>query len=465
MSSAALARVNHTPPIARSDAIATESVHLSLDHSLTVGRRAISGQVVLDHPSISGRHAAFEVADGCVVLRDLGGTNGTYVNGTLLRGARLLAPGDRIGIGPFGFVFDGTVLTSAWRVANVELLAQGISYDVRERRASGTLKRVLQNVSVRIRPSELVGVIGANGSGKSTLINILSGRAFPCEGSVRLNDVDLHAHFQALKLHIAFMPQQDVLHEQLTLRQSLGYTARLRLPPDTNLVQRREAVQEAARQVGLLDRLDHRIGALSGGQKKCAGLANEILSRPSLLFLDEVTSGLDANSDWEIMRLLRRLSDEGMTVVVVTHTLTSAAEFCGKILCMGGNRHPAFFGAPAEALDFFGVHRLGEVSRIDERGAEYWRARFETKAGPSVEPLVATHSCTNTQRSTVRGSRQPPLLTIGGVSCVRERFYCIETRACWLLIAARWPWPRSKVFSLADWWDTPLVSSERDWSR
>jgi ABC-type multidrug transport system ATPase subunit len=395
--------------------MATGPVRLSLERSLTVGREAMSGQVVLDHPNVSRRHAEFEVATGCVVLRDLGGTNGTYVNGALLRGARSLAPGDRIDIGPFGFMFDGTALRSVRWAGNVELLVQGISYNVSERLTSGSLKRVLQSVSMRIRPSEFVGIIGANGSGKSTLINVLAGRATPCDGSALLNNVDLHANFQALKRHIAFMPQQDVLHEQLTLRQSLGYTARLRLPPDTTVVQRREAVHEAARQVGLFDRLDQRIGALSGGQKKCAGLANEILSRPSLLFLDEVTSGLDEGADWEIMRLLRRLADQGMTIVLVTHTLTSAAEFCGKILCMGGNGHPTFFGAPAEVLDFFSVPRLGEVfSRIDERGAEYWRARFERKADPTIDPPIATHSCT-TLRSDAQRSRQPPLAAVGRI--------------------------------------------------
>ena len=124
-------------------------------------------------------------------------------------------------------------------------------------------------------------------------MNILAGRALPSEGTVLLNGVDLHANFQALKRDIAYAPQQDVLHEQLTLRQALDYAAQLRLPPDTTAAQRRAAVDEAARSVDLFERLDQRIGALSGGQKKCASLASEILSRPSLLFLDEVTSGLD----------------------------------------------------------------------------------------------------------------------------------------------------------------------------
>jgi hypothetical protein len=141
------------PSLARLNAIAVDSVsaRLSLDHSLTVGREAMPGQVVLDHPNVSSRHAAFEVAGGCIVLRDLGGINGTYVNGARLRGARPLAHGDRIDIGPFEFMFDGTALTSACRVGNVELLAQGISFDVPGRRIRSSPKRILHSVSMPVR--------------------------------------------------------------------------------------------------------------------------------------------------------------------------------------------------------------------------------------------------------------------------------------------------------------------------
>jgi ABC-type multidrug transport system ATPase subunit len=267
---------------------------------------------------------------------------------------------------------------------------------------------------MRICPAEFVGIIGANGSGKSTLINIMAGRAYPSEGSVRLNEVDLHANFQLLKGDIAYLPQLDVLHEQLTLRQALGYTARLRLPSDTTRVQRREAVHNATRSVGLLDRLDQRIGALSGGQKKYAGLASEILSRPSLLLLDEVTSGPDENADWEVMRLLRHLSDEGMTIVVITHTLTSAAEFCDKILCMGGNGQPTFFGAPTQALDFFAVSRLGDVlGQIDELGAEHWRGRFESMVDTTADLALATESHTGPPRLGPQRRHEPSFHTVG----------------------------------------------------
>ena len=412
-----------------------------LDHSLTIGRQAMSGQVVLDHPNVSRRHAEFEVAGGTVVLRDLGGTNGTYVNGELLRGAQSLAPGDRIKIGPFVLTFDGSALRGG-QSGNVELQVRGVSYAVRINGGAAP-QRILHNASVRIRPSEFVCIIGANGAGKSTLMNIMAGRARPSEGSVLFNGVDLHANFQALKQDIAFVPQQDVLHEQLTLREALDYTARLRLAPGTTSEQRRAAVDGAASSVDLFDRLDQRIGALSGGQRKCASLASEILSRPSVLFLDEVTSGLYESTDWEIMRLLRRLADEGMTIIVVTHTLANVAEFCDKIICMGRGGHPTFIGAFPEVLDFFAVRRLGEVfNRMDELGAESWRARFEQTVGATANLPPAAIARPDRQR------RQPAPTPRAGLGCDASQlaaassgkgpFCCIGTRSCCWSTAVCW---------------------------
>jgi ABC transport system ATP-binding/permease protein len=392
---------------------ATVRDRVPLDHGLTVGRQAIPGQVVLDHPNVSRRHAAFEIVDGTVVLRDLGGTNGTYVNGERLRGARHLSQGDRIDIGPFQLTFDGTALTKVGRIGNVELLVRGVSYDVRRGRAVKIPKRILHGANLRILPSEFVAIIGANGSGKSTLMNIMAGRMLPSEGTVLLNDCELHANFQALKQNIAFVPQQDVLHEQLTLRQALDYTAQLRLPPDTTIEQRHAAVNDAARSVDLLDRLGQRIVTLSGGQRKSASLASEILNRPSLLLLDEVTSGLDERTDWQIMRLLRRLADDGITVVVVTHTLANVTEFCDKVICMGRGGQPTFAGTPSEVMEFFSVHRLGEVfDRMEMLGAECWRAKFEAGLSATINLPAAAEPQGSARRPAWRHPRDPAFVTL-----------------------------------------------------
>jgi pSer/pThr/pTyr-binding forkhead associated (FHA) protein len=135
---------------------ATVRDRVLLDHGLTVGRQAIPGQVVLDHPNVSRRHASFEIADGTVVLRDLGGTNGTYVNGERLRGARRLVQGDRIDIGPFQLTFDGTALTKVGRIGNVELRVRDVSYDVSRRQARGVPRRILHGANLRILPSDLL---------------------------------------------------------------------------------------------------------------------------------------------------------------------------------------------------------------------------------------------------------------------------------------------------------------------
>ena len=305
---------------------------------------------------------------------------------------------------------------------------------MRGRRAGSAPQRILHAASLHIRPAEFVCIIGSNGAGKSTLINILAGRALPSAGTVLLNGVDLHRNFQALKQDIAFVPQQDVLHEQLTLRQALDYAAQLRLPPDTTAAQRHAAVSEAARSVDLFDRLDQRIGALSGGQKKCASLASEILNRPSLLFLDEVTSGLDESTDWEIMRLLRRLANDGMTIVVVTHTLAHVAEFCDRVICMGRGGQPTFVGAPSDVLSFFAVGRLGEVfNRMDERGADYWRARFAPTEGATAEDPTATATSPDRERAP-----DPALFTaLGALRRVARQGAILLHRNIRLLLADR----------------------------
>ena len=399
------------------DAVQSDD-RLPIGAGLAIGRQAHPGQAVFDHPSVSRRHAMFEPGAGGIVVRDLGSTNGTFVNGARIDRPKRLGTGDRIDIGPFQFTLDGDVLTSVARTGNADLMVSDVGFDVRAGSGRAAV-RILDGANFHIAPREFVCIVGASGSGKSTLMNILAGRAAPATGGVSLNGVDLHASFAALKQDIAFVPQQDVLHEQLTLRQGLDYAARLRLPRDTSAAQRRVAVENGARAVDLFDRLDTRIGALSGGQKKRASLASEILNRPSLLFLDEVTSGLDEITDREIMKLLRRLADEGMTIVVVTHTLANVEAYCHKVVCMGRGGHTTFVGAPEDALTFFGVRRLGEIfGRIEDDGPRVWRARFEDAAPPGIrspEPSGGAepprHAKEGFVRHLFRSARQFAILT------------------------------------------------------
>lgn len=347
--------------------------------NISVFDRQIIGRsgadIELEHPTVSRRHAQLFNSHG-IAIRDLGSTNGTFVNGARIGGAVALNSGDQVELGPFAFILEGDVLVARGRSGSVALHAYGLSLDV----SAGQRKiRILDDVSVKVEPKEFVCIVGPSGSGKTTLMKILAGRATPTGGSVMLNDVDLRTNFQSLKHDMAMVPQHDVLHENLRLRRALEYTAMLRLPEDTRSDARATAVETAAADVDLQHRLDTPIKKLSGGQKKRASLASETLSGPNLLFLDEVTSGLDEATDREIMRLLRHKADNGMTVVCVTHTLANVEEFCHKLIVMSEGGILAYAGPPQDVFSHFGVSRLGEIfDRLQERPPATWREQLQT---------------------------------------------------------------------------------------
>ena len=196
-----------------------------------IGRDAKVAQYQLDHPHVSRNHASLALRGDGVVLADLGSSNGTYVNGVRLSRPTTLNPGDRIDIGPFALQFDGSALVSRSRSNNIELVARGLKRQVQDR-TTGQPLRLLDRISLVIRPREFVCLLGPSGSGKTTLLAILSGRNAPDVGTISLNGEDLYANFEALKEDIAVVPQKDVLHDSLALASALRYTAELRLPSD-----------------------------------------------------------------------------------------------------------------------------------------------------------------------------------------------------------------------------------------
>ncbi len=212
-----------------------------------------------------------------------------------------------------------------------------------------------------MRPREFVCLLGPSGSGKSTLLAILSGRNPPDAGAVSVNGEDLHAQFEALKGDIAVVPQKEVLHDSLPVGAALRYTAELRLPPDMSRAEVETSVSDILEVVGLTKSRDTLIRHLSGGQVKRASLANELVARPSLLFLDEVTSGLDEQTDREIMELFRHVADGGKTVVCVTHSLANVESTCHLVVILTEGGQLAFIGTPDEAKAYFGLPRLGQV--------------------------------------------------------------------------------------------------------
>ena len=347
-----------------------------VDRDKVLGRNPEAADIVLPHPAVSRRHAELQLSRDGLAIRDLGSSNRTFVNGSEVTGLRELAEGDRIDVGPYSFTVHGRALVQSSREGNLRIVARNLSRWVTSHTDGKSIK-ILDDLSLVIEPREFVCILGGSGSGKSTLMHALSARTRADEGQVLLNGADLYREFQALQKSIALVPQQDVLHESLCLDQALTYTARLRLPPDTTSGDCSATVSSTIGKVDLAHRAGTQIGNLSGGQKKRASLANEIISRPNLLFLDEVTSGLDEGTDWEMMKLFRKMADDGMTVICVTHTTANVESACQKIVIMAHPGVLAFYGAPAEARQYFGVERIGEIyRRMAEEPQANWQERY-----------------------------------------------------------------------------------------
>ncbi len=366
----------HQPDNAASVVDLRDAIPLTAD--TLIGRDEQRATVCLPHPQVSRLHAQVSLRGQTASVVDLSSANGTYVNGERITRSVTIDRGDQIDIGPYALTFDGRSLIPRSRVDNVELACRGLSQVVKNRETGGTLT-ILDDVNLVIHPREFVCLLGPSGSGKSTLLSALSARVPACQGQVSINGEDLYENFEALKRDIAVVPQKDVLHDLLSVESALTYTARLRLPPDTSPAEIKQAVDDMLRTVALSPRAKTQIVNLSGGQLKRASLANEIVSKPSLLFLDEVTSGLDEQTDADMMYLFRQIADAGKTVVCITHSLAHVEQFCHRVVILAEGGKLAFVGTPAEALSYFEVDRLGGVyEKLATRTPEQWKDAFQS---------------------------------------------------------------------------------------
>ncbi len=330
--------------------------HLTPGRSLSIGRDH-SNDVVLDDPLVSRRHARLDPGGPTTpaVLHDLGSFNGTFVDGHRVQGAVQLAVGAEVIVGNQTFRWDGSQLLASATTHEFTLYADGLTTVLPDGR------QLLQNASFQLKPSSLTAVIGPSGAGKSTMLGALTGLRPATYGQVIWQGHDLYAHYDQLRFQIGLVPQQDIQHPQLKVRQALRYAAELRLPPDTSRPEQEARVHQVAEQLQLTSRLDNRIGTqLSGGQKKRVSIATELLTAPPLLFLDEPTSGLDPGLDLEVMKQLRALADGGRVVMVVTHSVL-ALDVCDNVMVLAPGGRIAYFGPPAGVLEHFGARNYPEV--------------------------------------------------------------------------------------------------------
>ncbi|MEU6508214.1 FHA domain-containing protein [Streptomyces sp. NPDC046942] len=323
--------------------------------------RAPDSDLVVDDLTVSRRHAELRAhADGTYEIADVGSHNGTYLNGRPVTRAPL-GPGDIVGIGHSAFCLVGDELQEYVDTGEVSLDVQELTVAVDRGR-----KILLDGVSFPVQEKCLLAVVGPSGAGKSTLLNALTGQRPADHGTVLYDGRDLYRDYAELRQRIGLVPQDDILHVQLTVRSALTYAAELRFPEDTAKSERVQRVEEVIRELGLEQRAEQPVHSLSGGQRKRVSVALELLTKPSLLFLDEPTSGLDPGMDRSVMNMLRGLADDGRTVIVVTHSVLSL-DVCDRLLVLAPGGRTAWFGPPGDALGFFGFEEWPEAFEAFER--------------------------------------------------------------------------------------------------
>lgn len=246
-------------------------------------------------------------------------------------------------------------------------------------------RQILQELSLAVEPGELIAIAGGSGAGKTTLLEILAGQQPSSSGEVRHDGVVRGAKVGG-GARIGYVPQDDIIHLEMPLRRTLRYAARLRLPAGTSAAEADRIVEDTMCDLDLSDRAEVPVRALSGGQRKRASIAVELLTRPRLFFLDEPTSGLDPSTAAGVMRLLRRLSERGVTVVITTHE-PAGIDTCDRVAFLARDGHLAFIGGPAEARRYFDVQDLTEVYErlADEATPQVWAQRFSASR-PTTQP-------------------------------------------------------------------------------
>ncbi|MCD8021089.1 MAG: FHA domain-containing protein [Clostridiales bacterium] len=350
------------------------------DQDYVIGR-AKDCDIVLKHPSVSKHHARF----GCTVgtqagskqenkiyyIEDLGSSNGVFVNGQLVQGNQAVREKDVIQIAGNVLIFSSGRLICKTETDGIQLTTRDLVKKVNHGK-----KMILSHVNCNVERNEFVAIVGGSGAGKSTLLKTLGGYDRDFEGDVYYNGISLKRNYNILKNIIGYVPQEDIVYENLTLKKMLYYTAKMKMPDGTSKKEIYDRIREVLQLIELTEHQNTMIRDLSGGQKKRASIAVELLADPGMFFLDEPTSGLDPGTEQKLMRVLNRLSKtQGKTIIMVTHT-TQSLDLCDKIIFMGKDGTLAFMGTPKEAKMFFGTDSLVEIYNLLEEDTKAWAQQF-----------------------------------------------------------------------------------------
>jgi ABC-type multidrug transport system ATPase subunit len=341
--------------------------------------RATDNDIVIPDVLASRHHATLVPGPAGTQIIDNRSINGTFVNGQRVDAA-LLSDGDIVTIGNVDLVFTAGTLArrseteAATRTGGLEV--RGLTWTIEGN------KTLLDSIALDARPGTLTAVIGPSGAGKSTFARQVAGLTHPTTGTITFEGHDIHAEYASLRSRIGMVPQDDVVHGQLTVNQALMYAAELRLPPDTTKEDRQQVVAQVLEELEMTRHADTRVDKLSGGQRKRASVAMELLTGPSLLILDEPTSGLDPALDRQVMTMLRQLADAGRVVLVVTHSLTYL-DVCDQVLLLAPGGKTAFCGPPSEIGLAMGTTNWADIFSTVAGDPDEAKRRYLERTGPT----------------------------------------------------------------------------------
>ncbi|MFT3769902.1 MAG: FHA domain-containing protein [Minicystis sp.] len=341
----------------------------------TIGRTP-DNDIVISHPQVSSRHAFLHQLQGKLFVEDRGSANGTFVRGHRISPGQKVPvqSGEKIYIGPMPLQIEQSASGAAEIVQEeyaadrwagrplYEIEAWSLLLEVPDRDNPSEMKILLDNVSFKALPGDMIALMGPSGAGKTTLLLALNGYLPPTNGVVRINGEDLYNIYDNLRGSIGYVPQDDLVHAELTVFEAIKYSAKFRLPPDYSDEEIDARVEQTIKDLGLEQVKNLEIGkpekkVLSGGQRKRVNIALELVTDPVILFLDEPTSGLAADDTTALITLLSDLTKQtGKTIIMTIHQpAKDEFEKFTHCLVMGYGGVPVFFGPTRESYRFFGT--------------------------------------------------------------------------------------------------------------
>lgn len=315
--------------------------------------RSSECDIQLDDLRVSRKHALVSKVAGKVVVEDLNSSNGVFVNGRRISGKQELKDRDTVVIGLYAFSLTGTLR---------DLQKENAISAVNIKKVFENGYTGLQTTSLDFPYRQFIALMGPSGCGKSTLLKALNGDSPPTHGTIKIFGLEMQSHFEMIKHIIGYVPQENIVHEELTVKQSLYYSAKIRLPEDSSEDEIETRITEVLKSLRIDTDVirNTKISSLSGGQKKRVSIAVELLTKPKILFLDEPTSPLDPETIEEFLNCIQELCQEGTTVIMVTHK-PEDLNYVDRVVFMGVNGYLSYDGPKDDLLAHYNKKNLIQI--------------------------------------------------------------------------------------------------------